>query len=157
MPDVIEATLVDGGGEFAIVAARFNDLVTGRLIEGCLTGFRRLGVSEDRVTVVWVPGSFEIPLVCLKLATSGRYAALIAVGAVVRGETAHFDHVAGAVSSGVAEVSRRTGLPVIFAVLTTNTMEQALDRAGGKLGNAGAKAAESAVEMANLLRHPDMP
>jgi 6,7-dimethyl-8-ribityllumazine synthase len=150
--EVIEATLVDGGGDYAIVVARFNELVTARLVDGARAGFRRHGVGPDRLTVVWVPGAFELPLACLKLATSGRYVGIVALGAVVRGETPHFDHVAGAASSGVAEVTRRTGVPVAFGVLTTETMEQALDRAGGKLGNAGSRAAEVAIEMVNLLR-----
>lgn len=152
MAEVIEANLVDGGGDYAIVVGRFNELVTGRLLDGALAGFRRHGVSDDRVTVVWVPGAFEIPLAALKLATSGRFCAVVTLGAVVRGETPHFDHVAGAASAGVADVMRRTGLPVVFGVLTTETMEQALDRAGGKLGNGGTRAAETAIEMANLLR-----
>src|ERR1700733_1341947 len=138
-------------GRFAIVAARFNGLVTESLLNGCKDALKRHGVADDRVDVAWVPGSFEIPLVATKLAASGRYAAVICLGCVIRGETAHFDHVAGQAAAGVMHASLSTGVPVIFGILTTDTVEQALDRAGLKGGNKGADAAMAAIEMANLL------
>jgi len=139
------------GKSFAIVAARFNDLVTGKLLEGALEALARMGAPEDRVMVAWVPGAFEIPLTALQLAGSKRYAAVICLGAVVRGETPHFDYIAAECAAGIAAVARDTGVPTVLGVLTTNSLEQALDRAGGKHGNKGAEAAEVAVEMANLL------
>lgn len=138
-------------GRFAIVGARFNELVTGPLVAGALTGFARAGVGEDRVDVAWVPGSFEIPLVARTLAESGRYAAIVCIGCIIRGETTHFDHVAGQAASGIQAASLATGVPVIFGVLTTETAEQALDRAGLKSGNKGTEAALAAVQMADLL------
>jgi 6,7-dimethyl-8-ribityllumazine synthase len=153
MPRILEGQRVDPGGRFAIVAGRFNEFVTNRLVEGIVDGFRRHGIDPDaRVDLAWVPGSYEIPLVCRKLAESGKYAAVIATGAVIRGDTPHFDYVAGEVAKGVAGVSTATGVPVIFGVLTTNTIEQAVERAGSKAGNAGFNAACTAIEMASLLR-----
>src|SRR5271170_4626428 len=139
------------GGRFAIVAARFNALVTESLLAGCKDAFVRHGVPADLLDVVWVPGSFEIPVVARKLAASGRYAAVVCLGCVIRGETAHFDHVAGQAAAGVMQASLATGIPVIFGILTTDTIEQALDRAGLKGGNKGADAALAAIEMVNLL------
>jgi 6,7-dimethyl-8-ribityllumazine synthase len=138
-------------GRFAIVASRFNALVTEALWAGCRDTLVRHGVPEDRLDVVWVPGSFEIPLVARKLAESGRYAAVICLGCVIRGETGHYDHVAGQAASGVMQAGLTTGVPVIFGVLTTETVEQALNRAGLKSGNKGADAALAAIEMVNLL------
>ena len=149
---VIEGSLVDPGGRFAIVAGRFNEFITDRLLAGAEGTFRRQGIdTSERVDVVWVPGAYEIPLVCQKLAASGDYAGVIALGAVIRGHTPHFDYVAGEVAKGVATASSSTGVPVIFGVLTVNTIEQAIERAGTKAGNNGASAAATAIEMASLL------
>lgn len=152
MPRVIEGLHTDPGGRFALVAGRFNDFITSRLVEGCLDALRRHGVDTDeRVDLVWVPGAYEIPLVCQKLAASGRYAAVVALGTVIRGSTPHFDYVASEVSKGVAQASLTTGVPVVFGVLTTDTIEQAVERAGTKAGNNGWKAGLTALEMASLL------
>jgi 6,7-dimethyl-8-ribityllumazine synthase len=138
-------------GRFAIVASRFNAMVTEALLAGCRDALARHGVADDRVDVAWVPGSFEIPLVARKLAESGRYSAVICLGCVIRGETSHYDHVAGQAAAGVMQASLATGVPVIFGILTTETVEQALNRAGLKSGNKGADAALAAIEMVNLL------
>jgi 6,7-dimethyl-8-ribityllumazine synthase len=139
------------GGRFAIVAGRFNALVTESLLAGCKDAFSRHGVAPDCLDVAWVPGSFEIPMVARKLAASGRYSAVVCLGCVIRGETAHFDHVAGQAAAGVMQASLATGVPVIFGILTTDSVEQALNRAGLKGGNKGADAAMAAIEMVNLL------
>lgn len=139
------------GKAFAIVVARFNDFVSGKLLEGAVDTLARLGTAEDDITVAWVPGAFEIPVVAARLAQSGNYAAVICLGTVIRGQTPHFEYVAGQCAQGIAAVARDTGVPTILGVLTTETVEQAIDRAGGKLGNKGAEAAEAAVEMADLL------
>jgi 6,7-dimethyl-8-ribityllumazine synthase len=136
----------------AIVVSRFNDLITRQLLAGAQDGLRRHDVGAERVDVAWVPGSFEIPLVARKLAESGRYQAVVCLGAVIRGETPHFEYVAGQVSSGIARVGLETGVPVIFGVITADSLEEALERAGGKMGNKGYDAAVSAIEMANLMR-----
>ena len=138
-------------GRFAIVASRFNAMVTEALLAGCRDAMTRHGVADDRLDVAWVPGSFEIPLVARKLADGGRYAAVICLGCVIRGETSHYDHVAGQAAAGVMQVGLATGVPVIFGILTTETVEQALNRAGLKSGNKGADAALAAIEMVNLL------
>jgi 6,7-dimethyl-8-ribityllumazine synthase len=143
------------GKAFAIVVARFNDFVTGKLLEGAVDKLVRLGADEDQVTVVWVPGAFEIPTAAARVAKSGKFAAVICLGTVIRGQTPHFEYVAGQCASGIAAVGRQTGVPAIMGVLTTETLEQAIDRAGGKMGNKGAEAAESAVEMADLLSQLD--
>jgi len=143
------------GGEglsIAIVVSRFNDLVTRQLLAGAEDGLRRHGVEAEGVDVAWVPGAFEIPLTARKLAESGRYQAVICLGAVIEGETPHFEYVATQVSSGIARASLETGVPVIFGVITADSLEQALERAGGKMGNKGYEAAASAIEMANLMR-----
>ncbi len=134
-----------------MVAARFNEVVTERLVEGALSGFRRHGVSDDDVEVAWVPGSFEIPLVARRLARSGQFDAVVCLGTVIRGETTHFDYVAGEAARGIQRASLETDVPCIFGVLTTETMDQALDRAGGKHGNKGWDAAMAAMEMAGLM------
>ena len=152
MPRTIEANLVDAGGRYALVVARFNGFVTERLLEGALDAITRHGGDLDRVTVVRVPGSYEMPLVCQRLARSGKYDAVIALGCVIRGGTAHFDYVAGEAAKGLASTALSTGVPVVFGVLTTDTIEQAVDRAGVKMGNKGAEAAVTAIEMVNLLR-----
>ena len=138
-------------GRFAIVASRFNALVTESLLSGCRDAFVRHGVADDRLDVAWVPGSFEVPLVARRLAETGRYAAVICLGCVIRGETGHYDLVAGQAAGGVMQASLATGVPVIFGILTTETVEQALNRAGLKSGNKGAEAALAAIEMVNLL------
>jgi 6,7-dimethyl-8-ribityllumazine synthase len=142
----------DGRGfRVAVVVARFNDLVTSRLADGCREGLLRYGVQADDISWAEVPGARELPVACRALAVTGRYDSIVAIGCVVRGQTAHFEYVAGEASRGLGEAATQTGVPVIFAVLTTDTMEQALDRAGGKMGNKGWEAAVSAVEMADLL------
>jgi 6,7-dimethyl-8-ribityllumazine synthase len=138
-------------GRFAIVAGRFNAMVTEPLLAGCRDAFVRHGVAHERIDVAWVPGSFEIPLVARKLARSGRYAAVVCLGCVIRGETSHYDHVAGQAAAGVMQAGLATGVPVIFGILTTESVEQALNRAGLKSGNKGAEAAMAAIEMVNLL------
>lgn len=153
MAKVIEGTLKAEGMRFALVASRFNDFITSKLLEGALDALKRHGANEQDLTIVWVPGSFEIPLVARKLAASGKHDAVLALGAVIRGSTAHFDYVAAEVSKGVAQVSLETGVPVIFGVLTTDTIEQAIERAGTKAGNKGADAALAAVEMVDLLNN----
>jgi len=147
-----EGTFIGTGLRVAIAVSRWNELITTRLLEGALDGLRRHGVGEDAVDVAWVPGSFELPLVCRRLADTRRYDAVIALGAVIRGATSHYDHVAGAATSGVAQVGLQTGVPCIFGVITTENIEQAIERAGTKAGNKGFEAAATAVEMANLLR-----
>jgi 6,7-dimethyl-8-ribityllumazine synthase len=151
-PRVLEGNLVDAGGRYAVVVARFNGFITERLLEGTLEAFVRHGARAEQVTVVRVPGSFEMPVVCQKLARSGKYDALVALGCVIRGGTAHFDYVAGEAAKGIGAVAAQTGVPVVFGVLTTDTVEQAVDRAGVKMGNKGAEAAVTAIEMVNLLR-----
>lgn len=148
----LEGSLTAPNGRFAVVAARFNQLIVDQLVAGALDAFRRHGVSPDAVDLVWVPGSFEIPLTARHLAASGKYLAVVTLGAVIRGETGHYDHVAGQTASGVAQASLATDIPVIFGILTCETLEQALNRAGGKAGNKGFEAAVSAIEMANLLK-----
>jgi len=147
-----EGRLWGQGLAIAIVVSRFNELVTRALLAGAQDGLARHGVEPEGVDVAWVPGSFEIPLAARKLAESGRYQAVICLGAVIRGETPHFDQVANQASSGIARAALDTGVPVIFGVLTTETLEQALERAGGKMGNKGYAAAVAAIEMANLMR-----
>jgi 6,7-dimethyl-8-ribityllumazine synthase len=147
-----EGDLAPPAGRFALVAARFNGLIGDALVTGAVDGLRRHGVPDDRIDLVRVPGSFEIPLVAQKLGESGRYAAVVCLGAVIKGDTDHYDHVAGATTSGIAQASLTSGVPVIFGVLTCDTLEQALNRAGGKAGNKGFEAAVTAVEMVNLLK-----
>ncbi len=152
MARTIEGNLSAAGIRFGLIVARFNDFVSDRLLGGAMDTLLRSGADPDKIDVVRVPGSFEIPLAARKMAASGRYDALIALGAVIRGATPHFDYVAAEVSKGVAQVSLESGLPIAFGVITANTLEQAIERAGSKAGNKGADAALSAVEMANLLR-----
>lgn len=149
--NIIEGHYVAGNGKFAIVAARFNQTVVDKLLDGALEGFRKHGVAENDILVTRVPGSFEIPLVAHKLAKSGKYTAIITLGAVIKGETDHYDHVAGAATNGVLNASLQSGVPVIFGILTCDTLEQAINRAGAKAGNKGFEAALTAIEMANLL------
>jgi 6,7-dimethyl-8-ribityllumazine synthase len=152
MPTVIEGDFAPPAGRFAVVAARFNAAVVELLTAGALDALRRHGVGDDRVDVVRVPGSFEIPPVAQRLARSGKYAAVICLGCVIRGDTDHYDHVAGAAATGIATAGLTSGVPVIFGVLTCDTLEQAVDRAGAKAGNKGFEAAVTAVEMANLVK-----
>jgi 6,7-dimethyl-8-ribityllumazine synthase len=139
-------------GQFAIVAARFNLNVVELLVDGAKEGFRNQGVSEESLDLIWVPGSFEIPLVAERLAASTKYAAVVCLGAVLRGDTDHYEYIAGEAARGVMEANLTTGVPVIFGILTCATEEQALDRAGGKEGNKGYDAALAAIEMADLLQ-----
>jgi 6,7-dimethyl-8-ribityllumazine synthase len=154
-PKLIEGDLLARDLRFAVVAARFNEFVVDALIRGALDALKRHG-AEQQIEIVRVPGAFDIPIVARKLALSRRYDALLALGAVVRGQTPHFDYVAGECASGLARTALESGVPIAFGVLTTDTMEQAVDRAGGKAGNKGADAAVAAIEMANLLRRLDV-
>lgn len=144
-------TLEARGRRFAVVVSRFNEVVTARLLEGALSALRRHGVSEDDVEVAWTPGALEIPLVARRLAESEQFDAVVCLGAVIRGETAHFEYVAGETARGIQRVALETGSPCTFGVLTTETLDQALDRAGGKHGNKGWEAATAAIEMAGLV------
>jgi 6,7-dimethyl-8-ribityllumazine synthase len=155
MSQTYQGSLEGGGRRVAIVVSRFNRLVTEPLLAGAREALARHGVAAADVDVAWVPGSFELPLAAQRLAQTGRYAGVVALGAVVRGATAHFEHVAAQAAAGLAAVARDTGVPVAFGVLTTDTMEQALDRAGGKAGNKGAEAALTILEMAALLESID--
>ncbi len=151
-PRIIEGELLARDLRFAVLAARFNEFVVEPLLRGALDALKRHGVADKQIEVIRVPGAFEMPIVARKLAASRRYDALIALGAVIRGDTPHFDYVAGECASGLARIALESGIPVAFGVLTTNTVEQAVDRAGGKSGNKGADAAITALELANLLR-----
>jgi 6,7-dimethyl-8-ribityllumazine synthase len=135
-----------------VIAARFNEMVTGKLVEGAVEGLKKHGVDEDRIDVAWVPGAFELPLVAKRLARTERYDALICLGAVIRGDTPHFDYVCTEAARGITEASRDTGVPVAFGVLTCDDQQQADDRSGGRVGNKGEEAAEAALEMAGLMR-----
>ena len=152
---IIEGDFSPPEGRFAIVVARFNAMVTEAMLVGCRDAFVRHGVADDRLDVVRVPGAFEVPLLARRLAGSGRYAAVVCLGCVIRGETDHYDHVAGQAAAGVLQAGLATGVPVVFGVLTTDTIEQAIERAGTKAGNKGFEAATTAIEMANLLRELD--
>jgi 6,7-dimethyl-8-ribityllumazine synthase len=151
-PVTHQGRLSAGGFRFALVSSRWNDFLTARLVEGALDALERLGADEGAVEHFRVPGSFEIPLAALKAAQSGRFDAIICLGTVIRGQTPHFEYVAGEVTKGVAHVSLQTGLPVLYGIVTADTLEQAIDRAGVKAGNKGFEAAMSAVEMVNLLK-----
>ncbi|MBS5451191.1 MAG: 6,7-dimethyl-8-ribityllumazine synthase [Coriobacteriia bacterium] len=147
-----EGKVVSQGIKVGIVAARFNEFIVSKLLDGALDALRRHDVADDDVAVAWVPGAFEIPLVAQKMAQSGRYDAVIALGAVIRGATSHYDYVCSEVSKGVAQTALKTGVPVMFGVLTTENIEQAIERAGTKAGNKGFDCATGAIEMVNLLR-----
>jgi len=149
---IYEGTYIGSGLRIAIVVSRWNDLIPNRLLAGARDGLLRHGVAADHIDIAWVPGSFELPLVCHRLAESSRYDAIIALGAVIRGATTHHEHVAAAASSGIAQVSLQTGVPCIFGVITTDNIEQAIERAGTKAGNKGFEAATAAIEMATLLQ-----
>lgn len=151
MPDVVEGQLSAEGLRFAIIVSRFNDFISSRLMEGAMDALRRHGASEEQIFLVKVPGAFEIPFVAKKLAKSGSYDAVICLGAVIRGATPHFDYVAAEVSKGIANVALESNIPVTFGVLTTDNLEQAIERAGSKSGNKGYEAAMAAIELVNLL------
>lgn len=155
MPKVIEANLIAEGKRFALIVSRFNDFITERLLEGAVDGLLRSGAKEKDIDIVKVPGSFEIPLMAKKLAKTGRYNAVVCLGAIIRGATAHFEYVSAEVSKGIAAVSLESDIPVIFGIVTTDTIEQAIERAGTKAGNKGWSAAITAVEMANLIEIVD--
>ena len=148
-----EGMLLGKGLKFGVVVSRFNEFITKKLLEGAQDALLRHGVSEDDIDIAWVPGSFEIPLVAKKLAESKRYDAIICLGAVIRGATPHFEYIAAEVAKGIAKVSLEAGLPVSFGVITADTLEQAIERAGTKDGNKGIDAAVNAIEMANLLKN----
>ncbi len=150
MAKTIAGQLVSKGKRYALVASRFNEFITSKLIDGAIDCLRRHGAGDDEIEVVWVPGSFEIPPVCKRLAGGGKCDAVIALGAVIRGATPHFDYIANEVAKGVAQVALGAAVPVVFGVLTTDTIEQAIERAGTKAGNKGADAAASAIELVNL-------
>jgi 6,7-dimethyl-8-ribityllumazine synthase len=154
-PTYIEGDLTATGRSFGVVASRFNDFIVKELLNGALDAINRHGGDLGAVDVVWVPGSYEVPLAAKRLALSGRYDAVIALGAVIRGATAHFDYVAGGVASGISAVALETNLPVVFGVITTETIEQAIERAGTKVGNKGFEAAATAIEMTSLMDRID--
>ncbi len=151
MSKIVEGYLSAKGKKFALIVSRFNDLISAKLLEGAMDCFIRHDADEKNITTIWVPGSFEIPLVAQKAAKSGKYDAVVCLGAVIRGGTPHFDYVAGEVAKGVAQVSLSTQLPVIFGIITSDSIEQAIERAGTKAGNKGWDAALSAIEMADLM------
>jgi len=151
MPKIIEGQLTTKGKAFGIIVGRFNDFISERLLGGAMDALQRHGADEANITIVKVPGAFEIPLIAQKLAKSNKYDAIICVGAVIRGATSHYDYVCAEVSKGIASVSLNTGLPIMFGVLTTDTIEQAIERAGSKAGNKGFEAAMAAIEMANIM------
>lgn len=151
MPKQVTGQLTPGDHKIAIAVGRFNEFITRHLLEGCLETWKQLGGQDENVTVAHVPGSFELPVTALKLAESGEYAAVICLGCVIRGETDHYDHVVEQTAKGVKDVGVKTGIPCVFGVLTCDTLEQAIHRAGAKMGNAGRSAMTTAVEMANLM------
>ena len=149
--NTFEGNLVSEGLKFGIIVGRFNEFIGGKLLDGALDGLRRHGVKEEDIDIVWVPGAFEIPLIAKKMAKNDKYDAVICLGAVIKGSTSHYDYVCSEVSKGIASVSLETEKPVLFGVLTTNNIEQAIERAGTKAGNKGYECAVSAIEMANLI------
>ena len=152
MPTELHGQLTAVDLSFAIVVSRFNDLITKRLLEGAIDTVVRHGGSADRITIAWVPGSFEIPLAASKFAKSGKYAAVICLGAVIQGSTTHHEYINSQVASGIMSITRETGIPVTFGVITCESMDQALDRAGGKVGNKGQEATLAAIEMIDLMK-----
>jgi 6,7-dimethyl-8-ribityllumazine synthase len=153
MGKLYEGSLVGKGLKFGIVVSRFNEFITNKLLSGAQDALLRHGVADDDIEIAWVPGAFEIPVIARKMAAGGTYNAVICLGAVVRGSTPHFDYVAAEVSKGVAKVSLETGVPVTYGVITADTLEQAIERAGTKAGNRGFDAAADAIEMANLMKN----
>ena len=148
---VLEGNVIGQGMKIGIVAARFNEFIVSKLLSGAVDGLVRHGVEEDNITAAWVPGAFEIPLMAEKMAQSGKYDAIICVGAVIRGSTSHYDYVCNEVSKGIAQVGLKSGIPVLFGVVTTENIEQAIERAGSKAGNKGYDCAVGAIEMVNLI------
>ncbi len=151
MPNIIEGMLTVNNEKFCIIVARFNEFISSKLLSGAIDELMRHGVKEENIDILWVPGAFEIPLIAKKSAETGKYNAIITLGAVIKGSTSHYDYVCAEVSKGVAAVGLGTGIPVIFGVLTCDNIEQAIERAGTKAGNKGADAAKSAIEMSNLI------
>ena len=151
MPNVIEASLIAEGKKFAIVVSRFNDFISAKLLDGAIDALQRSGAATEDIDVIKVPGAFEIPIVAKKIAGMKRHHAMICLGAVIRGATPHFDYVAAEATKGIAQASMETGMPIVFGILTTDTLEQAIERAGTKSGNKGWDSALAAVEMANLM------
>jgi 6,7-dimethyl-8-ribityllumazine synthase len=147
-----EGLLTVTNEKFCIVVSRFNEFISGKLLSGAIDELKRHGVEDSNIDLVWCPGAFEIPLIAKKCAKTGKYSAIITLGAVIKGSTSHYDYVCAEVSKGVASVGLETGVPIIFGVLTTDNLEQAIERAGTKSGNKGADAAKSAIEMANLIK-----
>ncbi len=152
MPRTIEGNLIATGIRVGIVVSRFNEFITSKLLGACVDTLRRHGANEADMDIIWCPGAYEIPLVARRAAETGRYDAVVCLGAVIRGATPHFDYVAGECAKGIAGVGQETGVPAIFGVVTTNTIEEAVERAGTKAGNKGADAAMTAIEMVNLLK-----
>jgi len=153
MPKLYEGHLLGQGLKFGLVVGRFNEFITGKLLSGALDALNRHGVADEDVEVAWVPGAFEVPIVAGKMAGTGRYDAVICLGAVIRGATPHFDYVAGEVAKGIAKVGLDSGVPTVFGVITADTIEQAIERAGTKAGNKGWDAAVTGIEMANLMKN----
>ena len=152
MSKTYEGKLLAANLKFGIVVSRFNEFITSKLLEGALDALVRHGAEDGKIEIAWVPGTFEVPMTAQKMATSGKYDAVICLGAVIRGSTPHFDYIASEVAKGIAHVGLSSGVPTIFGVITTDNIEQAIERAGTKAGNKGATAAEAAIEMANLLK-----
>lgn len=152
MANILEGNLIAEGLKFGIVVARFNEFITSKLLSGALDGLKRHGADEAAIDIAWVPGAYEIPMIAQKMAKSGKYDAVICLGAVIRGSTTHYDYVCNEVAKGVAQVGLQSGVPVIFGVVTTENIEQAIERAGTKAGNKGYDGALSAIEMANLTK-----
>ena len=152
MKKVYQGALLAQGLKFALVVSRFNEFISSRLLDGAQDALLRHGAKEEDIEIAWTPGSFEIPLIALKMAESKKYSAVICLGAIIRGGTPHFDYVAAEASKGIAKVSLDTGVPVIFGIITADTLEQAIERAGAKEGNMGARAAVGGIEMANLIK-----
>ncbi len=151
MPKVFEGQLVAEGKKFGIVASRFNEFITNKLLEGALDALKRHGAKDEEIEIAWVPGSFEIPYAAQRMAESKKYDAIICVGAVIRGSTPHFEYIAAEVTKGIAQIALNTGVPVIYGVITPDTLEQAIERAGTKAGNKGFQAAVAAIEIVNLF------
>lgn len=156
MAKTFEGKLVADGLKFGIVVSRFNEFITGKLLDGALDALIRHGAADENISIARVPGTFEIPIVAQKMATSGKYNAIICLGALIRGATPHFDYLAAEVTKGIAQTGLQTGIPAVYGVITADTIEQAIERAGTKVGNKGFDAAETAIEMANVLRSIDL-
>ena len=150
--NILEGNLISDGAKIGIVVARFNEFITSKLLGGALDTLKRHGIEDGNIDVAWVPGAFEIPLIASKMANSGKYDAVICLGAIIRGSTSHYDLVCNEAAKGIAQVSLQSGIPVMFGVITTENIEQAIERAGSKAGNKGSECAEGAIEMINLIR-----